>query len=66
MTCKRMLFGLVLCIAFCGQVQAATTLAYIEANHTPRFWNIVRAQAPTTEKARIWLKENGQILDENI
>ena len=24
----------------------------IEANHTPRFWNIVRAQAPTMDKAK--------------
>lgn len=38
----------------------------IEANHTPRFWNIVRAQAPTMEKAKAWLKENGQLLEEEI
>ncbi len=38
----------------------------IEANHTPRFWNIVRAQAPTMEKARAWLRENGQLLEEKI
>ncbi|MFH1985780.1 MAG: SprT family zinc-dependent metalloprotease [Pseudomonadota bacterium] len=38
----------------------------IEANHTPQFWNIVRAQAPTMDKARVWLKENGQLLDEVI
>jgi predicted metal-dependent hydrolase len=36
----------------------------IEANHTPRFWNIVRAQAPTMDKAKIWLKENGQLLEQ--
>ncbi len=35
----------------------------IEANHTPRFWNIVKAQAPTMEKAKTWLKENGQLLE---
>jgi len=28
----------------------------IEPHHTPRFWNIVRAQSPTMEKAREWLK----------
>ncbi len=28
----------------------------IEANHTPRFWNIVRTQVPTTEKAKSWLE----------
>jgi predicted metal-dependent hydrolase len=38
----------------------------MEANHTPRFWNIVRAKAPSTEKARTWLKEHGQILEEEV
>lgn len=38
----------------------------IEANHTPRFWNIVRAQAPTTDKAKAWLKEHGQLLEQAI
>ena len=38
----------------------------IEANHTPRFWNIVRTQIPKTEKARTWLGENGQLLEEEI
>ena len=38
----------------------------IEANHTPRFWNIVRTHAPTMEKARSWLKEHGQILEQDI
>ena len=38
----------------------------IEANHTPRFWNIVRTQAPLMDKARAWLKENGQLLEEVI
>ena len=38
----------------------------IEPNHTPRFWNIIRAQAPTMEKARAWLKENGQLLEQAI
>jgi len=38
----------------------------IEANHTSRFWNIVRAQAPTMEKAKAWLKENGQLLEQEI
>lgn len=39
---------------------------FIEANHTPRFWNIIRAQAPTMEKAKAWLKENGQLLEQVI
>jgi len=38
----------------------------IEANHTSRFWNIVCTQAPTMEKAKVWLKENGQLLEEAI
>ncbi|MCZ8517562.1 SprT family zinc-dependent metalloprotease [Paenibacillus filicis] len=38
----------------------------IESNHTPRFWNIVRAQTPKMEKAKAWLKENGQLLEEVI
>jgi predicted metal-dependent hydrolase len=38
----------------------------MEANHTPRFWNIVRIQAPTSEKAKGWLKEHGQLLEQAI
>lgn len=38
----------------------------IEANHTSRFWNIVRAQAPTMDKAKTWLKEHGQLLEQTI
>jgi len=38
----------------------------IEANHTPRFWSIVRVQTPTMEKARAWLKEHGQLLEQEI
>lgn len=38
----------------------------MEANHTPRFWNIVRAKAPSTEKAKAWLKDHGQLLEEEV
>ena len=38
----------------------------LENNHTPRFWNIVRSQSPKMEKAKLWLKENGQLLEEEI
>jgi predicted metal-dependent hydrolase len=38
----------------------------IEANHTPRFWNVVRTHVPRMEKARAWLNENGQVLEEEI
>ena len=38
----------------------------LEANHTPRFWNIVRTHAPRMEKARSWLREHGQVLEQDI
>ena len=38
----------------------------MEANHTPRFWNIVRTQAPKAEQARAWLREFGQLLEQEI
>lgn len=38
----------------------------IETNHTPRFWNIIRAKAPTMEKAKEWLKEHGELLEQVI
>ncbi|MGD9731356.1 MAG: M48 family metallopeptidase [Desulfamplus sp.] len=38
----------------------------LEANHTPRFWNIVKAQISNLDKARNWLNENGQLLEEEI
>ena len=38
----------------------------LESNHTARFWNIVRASAPTMEKAKAWLKEHGQVLEEEV
>jgi predicted metal-dependent hydrolase len=38
----------------------------IEANHTSAFWSIVRANTPTMEKAKDWLKEHGQMLEEEI
>jgi len=38
----------------------------IESNHTPEFWNIVRAQAPTMEKAKVWLQKHGALLEQEI
>lgn len=38
----------------------------IESNHTSRFWSIVRANTPTMEKAKSWLKEHGQILEQDL
>lgn len=38
----------------------------IESNHTFRFWNVVRTAAPTTAKAKTWLKDHGQVLVDEI
>jgi predicted metal-dependent hydrolase len=38
----------------------------IEANHTSDFWNIVAAKTPTMGKAKFWLREHGQILEEEV
>ena len=38
----------------------------LESNHTPRFWNIVKTQVPTMDRARSWLREHGQILEEEV
>jgi predicted metal-dependent hydrolase len=38
----------------------------LELNHTPRFWGIVRARVPSTDKAKAWLKQYGQFLEEEV
>jgi len=38
----------------------------MEASHTSRFWGIVRAKTPTMEKAKAWLKDQGQVLEQDI
>jgi predicted metal-dependent hydrolase len=38
----------------------------MENNHTARFWNIVRANSPMMAKAKTWLKEHGQCLEEEV
>ncbi len=38
----------------------------IEANHTSRFWSIVCANTRTMEEAKAWLKEHGQVLEEEV
>ncbi|TWT96917.1 hypothetical protein Pla108_26930 [Botrimarina colliarenosi] len=38
----------------------------LEENHTPRFWNIVRTHTAAMLKAKTWLKENGQLLEEEV
>jgi len=38
----------------------------IEANHTPQFFERCRARTPAMEKAKAWLKDHGQVLEEEI
>lgn len=38
----------------------------IEPNHTPRFWNIVNTNITNMEKAKRWLKENGNLLEQDL
>lgn len=38
----------------------------LESNHTPRFWNIVKAQIADMEKAKEWLKAHGAELEEEL
>jgi hypothetical protein len=38
----------------------------MEGNHSPRFWGIVRAHTPFMEKAKAWLKEHGQVLEDDV
>ncbi|PZV09907.1 MAG: M48 family peptidase [Leptolyngbya sp.] len=38
----------------------------LEPNHTPRFWNIIGAQVATLEKAKQWLKEHGEMLEQTL
>ncbi len=38
----------------------------IEGNHTPRFWNLIKSQISHVEKAKDWLKDNGQLLEQEL
>ena len=38
----------------------------IEPNHTGEFWSVVRARTPTMDKAKAWLRQHGQMLEEEI
>ncbi len=38
----------------------------LESNHTPIFWNIVKAQIADMEKAKQWLKAHGARLEEEL
>lgn len=35
----------------------------MEGNHTPRFWNILSIQIPNYQRAKDWLKKNGDLLE---
>lgn len=37
----------------------------LEPSHNDRFWSIVRSQVHKVEASREWLKENGQLLEED-
>lgn len=38
----------------------------LETNHTRQFWGVVRAHVPHMEKARAWLRDHGQTLEEEV
>ena len=38
----------------------------IEGNHSARFWSVVRAQVPKVDEARLWLREHGQVLEQQV
>jgi predicted metal-dependent hydrolase len=38
----------------------------LEANHGDRLWSIVRAQIPRAEVARRWLRDRGQVLEQDV
>ena len=38
----------------------------LEANHTPRFWNIVKSKIAQVDQAKQWLKQNGQLLEQKL
>ncbi|TRZ54173.1 M48 family peptidase [bacterium] len=37
-----------------------------ETNHTPEFWTRVSVQQPGYEKAKAWLKENGELVERDF
>lgn len=39
---------------------------FLEPNHTPRFWGIIRSQLATMDKAKRWLKDNGALLEQTL
>ncbi|MBE9144096.1 M48 family metallopeptidase [Planktothrix mougeotii] len=39
---------------------------FLEPNHTPRFWGIIRSQITNMEKAKHWLKVHGEMLEQTL
>ena len=46
-----------------GYLVAHELVHLMEGNHTPRFWNILSVQIPNYQKAKDWLKKNGDLLE---
>jgi predicted metal-dependent hydrolase len=38
----------------------------LEANHGERFWSVVRSQIPRVDASRAWLREHGQLLEQDL
>jgi predicted metal-dependent hydrolase len=38
----------------------------LEANHGDRFWSVVRSQVPRVDVSRAWLKQHGQLLEQDL
>ena len=38
----------------------------LEASHSDRFWYVIRSQIPKVDASREWLKEHGQLLEEEV
>ncbi|MGS0686531.1 M48 family metallopeptidase [Nakamurella sp. GG22] len=38
----------------------------LEPSHSERFWSIVRSQIPRADRSRVWLKENGRLLEQDL
>lgn len=38
----------------------------LEPNHSPAFWNVVAVQVPRYERAKDWLRQQGNVLEEDF
>jgi len=46
-----------------GIIQLSLREISLEKNHTPEFWEIIKAILPDYEERKEWLKINGKYLD---